>query len=253
MPAGEHTEAFDAGTATHLEVEGRKSRTAPATENPAARIVDVAERLIQQTGFQKTTVADIARELQMSPANVYRFFLSRSEINVAVCRRLFEEIEAAVAKQVSNSAETAGRTLRNVILAVSRMNSLRYLHGRKLHELFETAHNENWPVVHEHFQRMDKLFEQVVAKGMSAGEFKRADAQLAAVLVRSICLKFCNPRRMAEEPVPAVEQVIEFCLAALAHRGPAWDSLPKPGGSTQEAPGMLELAGAQGLSYRNKH
>jgi AcrR family transcriptional regulator len=36
-------------------------------------IVEVAERLFRQIGFQKTTVADIARELHMSPANVYRF------------------------------------------------------------------------------------------------------------------------------------------------------------------------------------
>ncbi len=62
------------------------------TANQTESIVYAAERLIRQTGFQKTTVADIARELQMSPANIYRFFASRSEINVAVCRRIFDEI-----------------------------------------------------------------------------------------------------------------------------------------------------------------
>ena len=38
------------------------------------RILVVAERLFRQIGYQKTTVADIAKELRMSPANVYRFF-----------------------------------------------------------------------------------------------------------------------------------------------------------------------------------
>ena len=38
------------------------------------RILAVAERLFRQIGYQKTTVADIAKELRMSPANVYRFF-----------------------------------------------------------------------------------------------------------------------------------------------------------------------------------
>ncbi|MBO0733469.1 MAG: TetR/AcrR family transcriptional regulator [Methylocapsa sp.] len=221
--------------------------------NPAARIVDVAECLIKETGFQKTTVADIARELQMSPANVYRFFLSRSEINVAVCRRLFEKIEAAIEGEIANSAHNAGKTLRNAVLTVSRINALRYLHDRRLHELFETAHNENWPIVHEHFQRMDKLFEQVITRGMKAGEFKRGEAQLAALLFRSICVKFCNPRRMAEEPAPAMEQVVDFCLASLTQKGPAWDTSPKLGGSTQDAGGKMELAGMQGPSYRSKH
>ena len=38
------------------------------------RILEVAERLFRQLGYQKTTVGDIAKELHMSPANVYRFF-----------------------------------------------------------------------------------------------------------------------------------------------------------------------------------
>ena len=44
------------------------------------RILVVAERLFRQIGYQKTTVADIAKELRMSPANVYRFFDSKKAI-----------------------------------------------------------------------------------------------------------------------------------------------------------------------------
>ena len=40
----------------------------------------VAERLFREIGYQKTTVADIAKELRMSPANVYRFFDSKKAI-----------------------------------------------------------------------------------------------------------------------------------------------------------------------------
>src|ERR1700704_5814429 len=42
-----------------------------------ARILVVAERLFREIGYQKTTVADIAKMLRMSPANVYRFFDSK--------------------------------------------------------------------------------------------------------------------------------------------------------------------------------
>ncbi|MGO6907884.1 helix-turn-helix domain-containing protein, partial [Rhizobium ruizarguesonis] len=38
------------------------------------RILDAAERLFRHYGYSKTTVADIARDLGMSPANIYRFF-----------------------------------------------------------------------------------------------------------------------------------------------------------------------------------
>ena len=43
-------------------------------------IVDTAERFFRDIGYQKTTVADIAKSLRMSPANVYRFFDSKKSI-----------------------------------------------------------------------------------------------------------------------------------------------------------------------------
>ena len=48
------------------------------------RIMDVADRLFRQLGFAKTTVADIAAELDMSAANVYRFFASKNAIVEAI-------------------------------------------------------------------------------------------------------------------------------------------------------------------------
>src|SRR6478752_7714110 len=61
------------------------------------RILVVAERLFRQIGYQKTTVADIAKELRMSPANVYRFFDSKKSIHEGVCRTLMGEVEGAAA------------------------------------------------------------------------------------------------------------------------------------------------------------
>src|SRR6478736_6872104 len=60
-------------------------------------IVDVAERFFRQIGYQKTTVADIAKSLRMSPANVYRFFDSKKAINEAVLERYKREQEEAIA------------------------------------------------------------------------------------------------------------------------------------------------------------
>jgi AcrR family transcriptional regulator len=54
------------------------------------RIVQAAIRLHREFGFRKTTVADIARGASMSPANVYRFFVSKQAIEEAVVADLFE-------------------------------------------------------------------------------------------------------------------------------------------------------------------
>jgi len=181
-------------------------------------IIGVAERLFQEVGFQKTTVADIARELRMSPANVYRFFSAKAEINAAVCRRIFGEIEAA-AEKVARSSGPSSKTLRSLIASIEDLNARRFLSDRKLHELFETAHNENWPITSEHYEKMDQILAQIIRQGMAAGEFRAGDAELAAILVRSACMRYCHPRLMvecAQDPEPTTDQMIDFCLAALA-------------------------------------
>ncbi len=180
-------------------------------------IIEVAERLFRQIGFQKTTVADIARELQMSPANVYRFFSAKAEINEAVGRRILREIEDTVA-EIARLPGPAGKKLRSSIAAIEKLNAERFQSDRKLHELYETAYDENWPIMREHFDALDKTLAQIVEQGIAAGEFRTGDAELAALLIRGACVRFCHPQLMAEcahDPEPTVDQMIDFCLAAL--------------------------------------
>ena len=179
------------------------------------QIVEVAERLFRQFGFQKTTVTDIAREAHMSPANLYRFFAAKSEINEAVCMDLLGRIETEAGK-IAASGGTAAQRMRNLIASVEKTHSKLYMSDRKLHELI--AMTENWTVMRKHNQRMAGILEQLVASGMAAGEFHPGDAALAARLVNTACIRFCHPRLMVEyeqEPEPVLDQMVDFCLAAL--------------------------------------
>jgi len=57
----------------------------------------------------KTAVADIAAELAMSPANVYRFFPSKSAIVEAICQRCLSELEEKAWAVARSKATAAGR------------------------------------------------------------------------------------------------------------------------------------------------
>jgi len=142
-------------------------------------IVEVAERLFRQIGFQKTTVADIARELHMSPANVYRYFAAKSEINEAVCMDLLGKIEAE-AEKIAASRSTATQRIRNLIGAVEKTHHKRYMFDRKLHDLIDAAISENSAIMRRHDERMAAILEQIIASGMASGEFPLGDATLAA-------------------------------------------------------------------------
>jgi AcrR family transcriptional regulator len=185
------------------------------------QIVAAAARLFREIGFQKTTVADIAHALGMSPANIYRFFAAKSEITQAVARQLMSEVEAA-ASDIARGPGGASERLRALITTNEKMNAERYISDRKLHDMVEAALNENWPIIAEHIDRIDDLIEEVVASGMRSGEFTPGDSRLAARLVHTACVRYCHPRLMVEcetRSEPTSAQMLDFCISAL--RAPA--------------------------------
>src|SRR5512145_948844 len=90
-------------------------------EETRARIVETAEGLFRRLGFHKTTVADIAAELGMSPANVYRFFPSKDAIVEAICRRFLRELEDE-SWAIARSRGSAAARLERLVLGILAYN-----------------------------------------------------------------------------------------------------------------------------------
>ena len=115
------------------------------------RILVVAERLFRQIGYQKTTVADIAKELRMSPANVYRFFDSKKSIHEGVARTLMGEVEVE-AQRICRRPGRRKVRLREMMKTIHGMNTERYVGDSKLHEMVEIAMQEDWDVCVAHME-----------------------------------------------------------------------------------------------------
>src|SRR5215813_2492738 len=134
------------------------------------RILEVAERLFRQIGYQKTTVGDIAKELRMSPANVYRFFESKKAIHQAVARGLMGEVELEAQRIVDSPGPVLAR-FRQLLTTINRMNTERYVGDSKLHEMVEVAMQEDWDVCVAHMECIASIIGQVIAQGAASGEF----------------------------------------------------------------------------------
>ncbi|MBB5049679.1 AcrR family transcriptional regulator [Rhodopseudomonas rhenobacensis] len=194
--------------AEHLEVDMRE------------RVLVVAERLFREIGYQKTTVADIAKVMRMSPANVYRFFDSKKAIHEGVARRLMGEVETA-AETIVRRAEPATQRLRDLLTTIHRMNAERYVGDAKLHEMVAIAMEQSWDVCVAHFERITGMIGAVIADGKSGGEFNAPDVPLAATCTCTAMIHFFHPQLIAhvdEKPGPTIDQMIDFVLAALAPR-----------------------------------
>jgi AcrR family transcriptional regulator len=187
------------------------------------KILVVAERLFRQIGYQKTTVADIAKVLRMSPANVYRFFDSKKAIHEGVARTLMGEVEVE-AQRIAHSPGPAAVRLREMIKTIHRMNTERYVGDSKLHEMVEIAMEEDWDVCVVHMECIASTLGLVIAQGHASGEFEAPDLLLASLCACTAMMRFFHPQMIAQcanKPGPTIDQMIDFVIAGLSPRGKA--------------------------------
>ncbi|MCP3472069.1 TetR family transcriptional regulator [Bradyrhizobium sp. CCGUVB1N3] len=184
------------------------------------RILEVAERLFRQIGYQKTTVGDIAKELRMSPANVYRFFESKKAIHQSVARALMGEVELDAQRIVAQPGPVRDR-FRQLLTTIHRMNTERYVGDSKLHEMVEIAMQEDWDVCVAHMECIASIIGQMIAQGVASGEFEAPDLQLASLCACTAMMRFFHPQMIAQcatKPGPTIDQMIDFVIAGLSPR-----------------------------------
>ena len=185
-------------------------------------IVRVAERLFRDVGYRKTTVAEVAAELGMSPANVYRFFESKRAINEAVAERVLGEIGDALDAVADRFDLAAPERLRLLLETLARQSAERFTANRRIHDMVEAAMAESWEVCRRYILRVERLIARVVAAGAADASFDVADPEIAARCVQCAMLRYAHPAMMAQaadKPELAADAMIAFALAALAPRG----------------------------------
>jgi tetracycline repressor-like protein len=79
-----------------------------------------------------------------------------------------------------------------------------------LYYLIEASITKKWKSGRRHTERMTEILEQIIVSGMASGEFSTRDATLAARLVNTACVRF------RDQPEPTLDQMINFCLAAIS-------------------------------------
>jgi AcrR family transcriptional regulator len=199
---------------------------AAAAEAMRRRIVETAERLFRQYGYQKTTVADIAAELAMSPANVYRFFASKAAITEAVARKLTAEVQDHIREAIGVPGLGAAERLRRLVTVMQTAVTQRCLGDNRMHAMVHAAIDQNWGVIQAHKEALRRMIAGVIAEGVASGEFDVADVDVAAHCFQAATVSCCHPiviehrLRSGEDIGAALEPLLAFALRGLGARDP---------------------------------
>jgi len=189
-----------------------------ARQENVTRILDCAERLFRHYGYGKTNVADIARELGMSPANIYRFFASKVEIHQAVCGRMLGA-SYKMACEILRLPVSAEERLRRYVHAQYKMTLETMLDEQKVHEMVIVALERDWSVIDKHIDSIHDLFAEVIRDGIEAGEFRQQDSVIASRCFGAATIILCHPQMVAQclaktnRAMP--DDLIDYAIRAL--------------------------------------
>ncbi len=182
------------------------------------RILDAAERLFRHYGYSKTTVADVARDLGMSPANIYRFFASKVEIHQAICGRMLAASHK-MAADICNQKISASDRLRQFVRSQYQLTVDTMLDQEKVHEMVIVAIERDWHVIEKHIDDINAMIADVIREGIAAGEFAEQDPEVAARCFGAATVNLCHPQMVAQclakTNRATVDELIEFSIRAL--------------------------------------
>jgi AcrR family transcriptional regulator len=209
-----------------------KNPTKKSTMNPQvrakpddtrARIMQTAEALFRRLGYAKTAVADIASELGMSPANVYRFFSSKNAIVEAICKHCLSEVEEKAWTAARSKAPAAER-MERLVLEILAYHKENFATEQRVNEMVVAAIESSWDAIHAHKRVMHNVAELILRDGIAAGEFDPVDPSETAELILRSVLVFTHPLLLGQcleegQDVEAEARAsVRFLLRAITPR-----------------------------------
>jgi AcrR family transcriptional regulator len=196
-------------------------RTNP--DDTRARIMATAEALFRRIGFAKTAVADIAAELGMSPANVYRFFPSKNAIVEAICQRFLAEVEERV-WVVARSAGPASERIERLILEILKFHKENLLVEQRVNDLVMAAIELSWEAIRAHKEVLHMAVETILRDGIASGEFEPVVPRETAHLFLHTVICFTHPMVISQcleegqDLEAEARALVHFVLRAITPR-----------------------------------
>ncbi|NRA30580.1 MAG: TetR/AcrR family transcriptional regulator [Parvularculaceae bacterium] len=187
-------------------------------EETRALILDEADRLFTEIGYDKTTVADIAKACGFSSANVHRVFGTKAAINRAAAHRKLQ-YKLRIAQEAIDREGTARAKLETFVRTVNFLTYATFSENQRVHHMVACAIDERWEEVRQYRLGLLDHMRKIISHGVASGEFNVPDVEAAARSAHMSVMRYFHPLAVAEmevEPDDAsLDDWLDFALRGL--------------------------------------
>lgn len=157
------------------------------------QILTATEARFIQYGYNKTTMAEIARDCGMSAANLYRYFENKLDIGAALANQCLFEKEQELTLIVRDNAMTSAEKLKTFINYVLDYTYHHFDESPRIGELIEAMTIQRPDVIEAHRQSSLNLLQQLLEQGKNRREFFFDDLDETAEAINTAIVAFHLP------------------------------------------------------------
>lgn len=192
------------------------------TEDIRAQILDAAEARFRTYGFGKTTMAEIAGDIDMSTANLYRYYENKLAIGSAMAGRCFCEREDFLTEIVNREGLTSSERVEIFVLGMLGFMHMQFSTEPKLAELVDVIVTKRPDMVQQKIESDKHLIAAILQHGNDSGDFDIKDVEEMSGFVLSAIIMFASPFFMSMYPLEELQRlakgVVELILNGLIKR-----------------------------------
>ena len=187
-------------------------------------ILEAARVRFGYYGFNKTTMAEIAKDCHMSAANIYRHFNGKNDIIAVLATNLLKHQEARLAEIVAFKSSGSAEKLRKFFIESIVITRQYATEQPKMKEMVDFICQERFDLVQSHKKNKQEFIETILREGASSGEFVIADTDMVstAEAVLDSTVIFHTPLVMdmysTEDLKSSCDRILKLILAAITLR-----------------------------------
>jgi TetR/AcrR family transcriptional repressor of nem operon len=163
-----------------------RRRTQPAST--ASRILDVAERLVQERGFNGFSYADVASELGITKASLHYHYAGKAELGEALIRRYSERFVSALEAIEADQSDAPDKLAAYAALYADVLRGRRMCLCGMLAAEYQTLPRPIRDAVITFFDDNESWLERVLEQGRDSGSlsFAGSSRETARMIISAL-------------------------------------------------------------------
>ncbi len=176
------------------------------------KILDAADKRFKVLGFKKTSMAEIANDLGMSTANLYRYFPSKVDIAEGFAIRCFVEKEQGLAKVVEKAQLSGIESLKSFAVALLHFNYKQLQDYPAINDIIAALCAEKPSLVERKRMGELELIKIILQKGQEIDGWVFDDINLTGRAILASWVMFTTPTFMQLNTLEELEALLESLM-----------------------------------------